>query len=177
MSEKAIPEIACITRAAAEARPQGEDDWGSERQVETENRFFDMVCAYLGERAFMADIEPFAIKATTEERLDHALARCLAVRLTAREFSKSVLSEIGPERMAEAIRRNRSEPCSGVCHTHDFCDANMPMAAAYEAVFGCTPLDGDDAQQERNSALWGAAWSDAFRNEFWFFAGDAEGVE
>jgi hypothetical protein len=42
----------------------------------------------------------------------------------------------------------------GVCHSHDFCDANDSMAAAFKRVMG-RDIDGDN---EADCALWNAAW-------------------
>jgi hypothetical protein len=51
---------------------------------------------------------------------------------------------------------NRVETHPGVCHSHDYCDANVCMAAAF-AAFGVTVDVDDDAQL----ALWAAAWEEA----------------
>ena len=53
--------------------------------------------------------------------------------------------------------RNAVETDPGVCHSHDFCDANMAMCEAFESVTGKTP-DGDN---EAEATLWGTAWANA----------------
>ena len=83
----------------------------------------------------------------------------------AREFSKQLLLAIGPRDLAEAARRNaaRGGPC---CATHDFCDANMSMDAAFQAALGYSPLDDDrrDADGDMTQEcvdLFNAAWDRA----------------
>lgn len=57
------------------------------------------------------------------------------------------------EVMAEIVRRNKvyGDRC---CASHDYCDANMPMAEAFEDVLGYEPDGGD----EGDCALWNDAW-------------------
>lgn len=73
----------------------------------------------------------------------------------AREFCRVLYRWIGAEKVAEAAQRNAAEKLAGVCHTHDFCDANMAMAEAFKRVAGheCVPDSQDDAD------LWNASWN------------------
>ena len=58
----------------------------------------------------------------------------------------------------DAIRtRNASEAYKGCCASHDFCDANMPMAAAFEAITG-RPLVGDAGIADADLELVNMAW-------------------
>ena len=50
-----------------------------------------------------------------------------------------------PEEIAEVNRLNAGEEIT-VCHTHDFCDANMAMDAAFQTVVGHSIDADDDAQ-------------------------------
>jgi hypothetical protein len=50
-------------------------------------------------------------------------------------FTFLLAEGIGPH-MAEVVRRNASQTSENVCHSHDFCDANMVMADAMEQVLG-----------------------------------------
>ena len=61
----------------------------------------------------------------------------------------------------EAIRlRNADEPAgSGVCHSHDFVDANITMAEAFRRAIG----RDFDADSDADVALWNAAWEVANR--------------
>ena len=78
------------------------------------------------------------------------------------EFSRELRSTCGPQTMAEIIARNAAEPCSAVCHSHDFTDANVIMATAWERVFGGEPpmiCDGASYdEKEAATAIENAAW-------------------
>jgi hypothetical protein len=75
-----------------------------------------------------------------------------------------VLHEWIGDRMAEVVKLNGAETMEGVCHSHDFCDANMAMDAAFERAFGYSPLDdeqrdeADGGMSVANMELWNAAW-------------------
>lgn len=58
---------------AADARPIDQSDWGSERQINAQNAFFEAVEAQLTS-ADMAKLDDFALKATTDESITEALA-------------------------------------------------------------------------------------------------------
>lgn len=80
----------------------------------------------------------------------------------AKAFSRRLIEEIGPEKTAEAVERNKTYPDSA-CASHDFCDANMVMAAAFEEVVGReTELNDDE-----DIRLWDRAWDLAADNKFW----------
>lgn len=59
----------------------------------------------------------------------------------------------------EEIRRRNAIYSSGVCATHDFVDANMAMAEAFEEVVGRAPevFDGD-INQQHDIRIWNEAW-------------------
>ena len=59
-----------------------------------------------------------------------------AVRALARAFARELTAMLGAGTIAEVARRNRAETDPGVCHSHDFCDANEAMLEAYRRVFG-----------------------------------------
>lgn len=71
-------------------------------------------------------------------------------------FETELRAELSADELREAVAANRDEPNPAICHTHDFCDANMVMAAAFERVLG-RPID---LQSDADRALWGAAWSE-----------------
>jgi hypothetical protein len=50
--------------------------------------------------------------------------------------------------------RNEAEHNAHVCHTHDYCDANMAMDAAFREVARRAPDIDDDA----DVTLWNKAW-------------------
>lgn len=63
------------------------------------------------------------------------------------------VKERNKEEAFEAGYRSKTEQRS-VCHSHDFCDANMAMDEAFRRCFGREPdLEGND-----DTALWNAAW-------------------
>lgn len=60
-----------------------------------------------------------------------------------------------------AIDRINAERNDMTCATHDFCDANMPMDAAFTKVFGRSILPEDGEMADADCDLWNAAWSRA----------------
>lgn len=80
----------------------------------------------------------------------------------AREFSKVLREWLTAEQMAQVISRNAKETNPSICHSHDFCDANMAMMEAYEKVTG----EEIDNLTEEQSALWGKAWDHAVKTKF-----------
>jgi hypothetical protein len=79
------------------------------------------------------------------------------------EFSQGLHACLGPEQMREVVERNRAETAPGVCHSHDFCDANMVL---YEVIMrhGMDPVSEDG--MEGHGALWDQAWNLAKSREF-----------
>ena len=70
-------------------------------------------------------------------------------------FAAILKDTLSPEEFAEMQRINATPAyAKGVCASHEFCDANEPMAVAFELVTG-RPVGVFD---EADSALWGAAW-------------------
>lgn len=83
------------------------------------------------------------------------------VRIGAR-FCDELRQELTPAQITRAVMANRREQSADVCHTHDYCDANEPMAAAFRRVMGrdCDPLS------DRDSTVWAGAWDLAKLTEF-----------
>jgi hypothetical protein len=77
------------------------------------------------------------------------------VEKLAESFSRVLTEYIGEEKMYEVARRNRAETDDRICHSHDFCDANMAMLDAFHAH-----LPGLEVNLE-NDAIIGR-WSDAW---------------
>jgi hypothetical protein len=75
----------------------------------------------------------------------------------AKTFSALLLAKLGRETMLDIVARNRSQRDQHICHTHDFCDANMVMAEAFERH----GVDTDSI------SAWNMAWGWAKRHEFW----------
>lgn len=60
----------------------------------------------------------------------------------------------------ETIRaRNASPAYAGCCASHDFCDANMPMADAFEAVMGRPFVPADGPVADADLTLVNEAWN------------------
>jgi hypothetical protein len=84
------------------------------------------------------------------------------VRKLAGKFSEALLQEVGEETLAEINYRNSLPEHRWRCATHDFCDSNMIMAAAFYELRGYEIefIDHEDM------LLWGAAWSLARADRF-----------
>lgn len=84
----------------------------------------------------------------------------------ARKFSKLLIDCIGAEYIETVIARNSRRPESdkNVCHSHDFCDANMVMLGAWTELFDTNPLDDID----HHADCWNEAWSLAADNNFFY---------
>ena len=95
---------------------------------------------------------------------NEALAYMLAER-----FAAILRDELGPKTFAEIKRRNETDPAYATsCASHDFCDANMVMDAAFRDVLGRGPVmdeEGRDAEEDADIALWNAAWE--FARKHW----------
>jgi hypothetical protein len=73
------------------------------------------------------------------------------------EFCRLLKTEIGEKKLAAVIERNRNEPHPGVCHSHDFIDANEVMGAVFKKF---------RLNWRLNTATWNKAWNIAKAAEF-----------
>ncbi len=80
----------------------------------------------------------------------------------AAEFCNQLALQLSGPDLAEAVRRNTLAALCDVCHTHDFCDANMVMYDAWHAHLG----EDMDLQNDAHIALWNNAWRIAKAAEF-----------
>lgn len=102
--------------------------------------------------------------------------RCLAceqnktsIESLAIQFSHDLQREIGKANVRAAILLNREEDNPSVCHSHDFCDANMTMfhAGTKLKLWDDTLWEGEDrGQRDREVHLFNAAWGLAKEKEF-----------
>ncbi len=83
----------------------------------------------------------------------------------ATEFCRTLRHWLTPEELAEAVRLNAAETDPGICHTHDFCDANQAMLDAFASVVGRSWRDAEPIGDNTEPAEWGlddalidAAW-------------------
>lgn len=82
----------------------------------------------------------------------------------ARAFSEVLSEWLTPEQRAQVVERNKAQSNPSICHSHDFCDANMAMDQAWKQTQGREV----DMQSDEDLALWDAAWEIAKREGFWF---------
>jgi len=96
------------------------------------------------------------------------------VEKLARLFAEEMKSTVKPADFKKAIELNKKEP-DDVCRTHDFCDANMVMDAAFKKFgidledysFPGRGMTGDDNVEKALIELWNAAWKTAKSNHFY----------
>lgn len=79
----------------------------------------------------------------------------------ARDFSDVLQKWLTPEQMEEVNKRNAAETSPGVCHSHDFCDANEAMLEAY-----AKQMCPDEMGTPESLSAWDAAWHLARQHEF-----------
>jgi len=73
----------------------------------------------------------------------------------ARVFLRGLRKEIGAAKFRKARVLNADETNPMVCHSHDFCDANMVMLAAFES-------EGlDIPETDEDERAWGLVWDRA----------------
>ena len=73
----------------------------------------------------------------------------------ARRFEETLRSWMTADEWQEMRLRNASEVNKNVCHSHDYCDANMAMSEAW-ASFGLPDCNADNETQAK---LWNDAWN------------------
>lgn len=79
------------------------------------------------------------------------------------EFSASLRALLSPEEMQLVILRNAAETHPNICHSHDFCDANVVLHEVFLA-HGMDPAD--EGGMDRWGSLWDAAWNLAKAKNF-----------
>jgi hypothetical protein len=93
----------------------------------------------------------------TKDQLMSFIVNNLAVKFC------DVLHEwLTEDELAIVVERNASRDCECVCHSHDFCDANMAMDEAWSRMF----QDEIDLSSEIDTDLWNAAWDLAKKHNF-----------
>lgn len=89
------------------------------------------------------------------------------VNTLAKAFSDEMRAGITAEELAEVNKRNVAEgEGSLICHSHDFCDANMVMYDAWAKVTGAEPPVEFIVNDDRAQAVWQDAWSIAKKANF-----------
>jgi hypothetical protein len=90
-----------------------------------------------------------------------------AVEAVADEFARVLRTWLSDAEWADMCARNASETDSYICHSHDFCDANMAMMEAMEnlGVDVQSTMDGSDTglggkwDVSPITVLWNDAWN------------------
>jgi hypothetical protein len=77
------------------------------------------------------------------------------------KFLALLRDELGDARFALVCERNLAEANVGICHSHDFCDANMIMNAAFEAFDLLASDDDETPMSDKHVALWNDGWERA----------------
>lgn len=80
------------------------------------------------------------------------------VHVLAKAFADNLKAELSADDWKEMRRLNATAEFDWpICASHNFCDANMPMADAFEKVCGFPALS-DDGMSDENISLWNQAW-------------------
>ena len=87
-------------------------------------------------------------------------------------FAATLREWLSADQWAEMQARNVNHADDGICASHDYCDANMAMEAAFISVTGREPACGyetladgspvnpaDAIQADADCDLWSAAWA------------------
>ena len=94
----------------------------------------------------------FFIRPTQNVRAGDLIAAAEADKV-ADAFIVKLREWLTPEELAAVDERNAREESPIVCHSHDFCDANVALAEVFEK-YGLDPLSQDDSIIN----LWNTAW-------------------
>lgn len=81
--------------------------------------------------------------------------------ILANAFS-AVLNEWIPEKLFEVNLRNKEPRYAGCCATHDFCDSNQAMIAAFVKIFGKEP----SVRNQKHNDITNNAWALAKEAQF-----------
>jgi hypothetical protein len=69
------------------------------------------------------------------------------------KFAELLREQLTAQEWREMCQRNAAEHDDGICHSHDFCDANMVMAEAMEE-YGLPEISDDDDLVEFCNTAW-----------------------
>jgi hypothetical protein len=71
------------------------------------------------------------------------------------EFSQGLHAYLTPVQMSEVVERNRNEEDISVCHSHDFCDANVVLYDVFKRY-------GMDVATHRGLSKWADLWANVW---------------
>lgn len=101
-------------------------------------------------------------RACLETTVAVTVNRATLVEQLAAAFTRELANQLTKQQWLTVCRRNRVETDPGVCHSHDYCDANMVMDAAFRSL-GLDPFGGGDTMPDAMVDLWNDAWDRAKR--------------
>jgi hypothetical protein len=82
----------------------------------------------------------------------------------AREFSDALNDLLSPEEIHEIVERNHGETNPRICHTHDFCDANVVL---FDVFMKYGMNIAEEGGRDRWGQLWDDSWTIAKASDFW----------
>lgn len=85
-------------------------------------------------------------------------AKELRIEVMADAFSKHLKKLLGARKLDRVKILNSRETSKDICHSHDFCDANMVMHHVFVEFVNAEGVDGDN---EEHVDTWNAAWDRA----------------
>lgn len=88
------------------------------------------------------------------------------VNRLAAAFARRLVETLNDNEMRSVIGRNRRETDAAICHSHDYCDANMIMDAAFKEITGHSSATKQWLNDDRAIKLWSDAWALAKEREF-----------
>jgi len=108
-------------------------------------------------------------------KLENTVARLVAetknkaditLETIARKFGELLLRDIGLDDLKTVNRENAKDASPNICHSHDFCDANMVLAEAFEDS-GIEPFPDDEQEMDKVIDLCNKVHGIAKQNNFY----------
>lgn len=87
----------------------------------------------------------------------------LLTEMVARSFCRAMAVEVGPQYLMQIVTKNRIAD-DGLCHSHDYCDANLVMDFALRENGIC--VDWNLPMPDKVQGIYNAAWDAAKAAEF-----------
>lgn len=81
-------------------------------------------------------------------------AGCMSLVTLAIRFERLLRREVGEKNWDVMLEANRKEPNPGICHSHDYCDANESMLAAWGEVMQEALDVGSDEHMAATDVAW-----------------------
>lgn len=81
------------------------------------------------------------------------------VQIAAQMFCAVLREELGDDTVDTIANLNAIQADAGVCHSHDFCDANMVMDEALRRAGHNMEWDPEVGMPQETVDVWNAAWT------------------